>query len=1007
MNFKSWYVKNETLRRKCYCLICFLTCFLVSLVCLLSKNILSQGALAFVIIGEQSVGERDILIRPIKGSFHFYKNKPSDYFIDFAFLNFSIINEQHPQIASTSTIRTNYEAKGFTRPFYFDVILINTTKESEIGLGRAFPYKNEPLKEGECIVNSYIYHKNQKNNTLQFYIDIKHFIYDSLLIEYYNNKSHYNDNITQLKLIEPDLKNMSLSCTVKEVLYENYGKLQDDANSYIYMELEHFYKHLSKVLPLSITNLFPHYASFLMNLNPNEYGTSITVNFPNNRINNYIYSDYADLVMKGTQYANEIIKHVAHLDTIFVDMPIIEVMEKYNYGNVLVNLIMNVILFSLFILSIVLIYSLLTITIETNYFEFGIMRMIGVTKIDIIIIVILQCISFALPAFILALIVHSYIIDIINTSLMKLLHTDLILSIDYTSILFACVVNFMAPIIAGMFPIYNVIHKEISHTLNTMKSKSIGMKIEIISTHNKETNVFITVGVITFIYGFIIYYFLPLSLISSHFGLIGMVFLFILIGIVVGLVVLSLNIENTLQRCFTYILLFFMKGYMKQLIIKNIISHRLQNRKSSIMFSLSIGMFILVTVSVDIIIQSIQNEELMKKGTQFKLNIFNSQYFSSTNTRDALKSLFDNNLIEDFSYIAQPFSFNNREQYDVRIMNGGKSLQFETNLKGISPSYFNTLYKSNAYDIEQEIKLRNKTYKKLYTYSEQMYTSLYKGNIMMSGIFNWEFGLNINDHFIYSIQDKETLSTMYFISKPSAIFHYIAGMNMNSEPSMQIVRDTLITFPQYIDILDKASLYMSTSLNEIVPHSYERLPIYEINLTPSSVHSISETIKGITNIIMESDLIAYIWYYGKGNADVDTVSGIVNVILIFVCVFVLVFCIFNLTATMTINIHKQIKEITIYRSVGLPICNVVAIYVCESVVLIFTSGFIGVCVGMTVSYVILLQWVAFLNLEIDFRINSSSLIMIIAVSLGGGVISTLIPILNIARKPIAAMVRSV
>ena len=269
-----------------------------------------------------------------------------------------------------------------------------------------------------------------------------------------------------------------------------------------------------------------------------------------------------------------------------------------------------------------------------------------------------------------------------------------------------------------------------------------------------------------------------------------MVFLFILIGIVVGLVVLSLNIENTLQRCFTYVILFFMKGYMKQLIIKNIISHRLQNRKNSIMFSLSIGMFILVTVSVDIIIQSIQNEELMKQGTLFKVNVFNSQYFSSTNTRNVIKSLFDNDLIEDFSFIAQPFSFNDRERYDVRIMNAGKSLQFETNLKGISPSYFNTLYKSNAYDIEQEIQLRNQTYRKMYTYSEQMYTSLCKGNAMMSGIFNWEFGLNVNDYFMYCIQDKDTLSTMNFISKPSSIFHYIAGMNMNSEPSMQILRDT-------------------------------------------------------------------------------------------------------------------------------------------------------------------------------------------------------------------------
>jgi hypothetical protein len=84
--------------------------------------------------------------------------------------------------------------------------------------------------------------------------------------------------------------------------------------------------------------------------------------------------------------------------------------------------------------------------------------------------------------------------------------------------------------------------------------------------------------------------------------MLGMIFVFILIGIVLGFVVLSINIENIIQKVLTHILLFFSSSYTKTLIIKNLTAHRTKNRKISIMYSLSIGVFIMVSVGLDIIV---------------------------------------------------------------------------------------------------------------------------------------------------------------------------------------------------------------------------------------------------------------------------------------------------------------------------------------------------------------------------------------------------------------------
>ena len=95
---------------------------------------------------------------------------------------------------------------------------------------------------------------------------------------------------------------------------------------------------------------------------------------------------------------------------------------------------------------------------------------------------------------------------------------------------------------------------------------------------------------------------MPLALISTNYGLIGLILLWILFGILLGFILLSQNIEHLLQKGLTYLLLFFTRSYTKLLILKNLAAHRIKNRKSSLMFSLSVGIFIMASVGFDIVL---------------------------------------------------------------------------------------------------------------------------------------------------------------------------------------------------------------------------------------------------------------------------------------------------------------------------------------------------------------------------------------------------------------------
>jgi len=991
------YSIKENLRRKGYFILCLFGCFLVSLICLITKTIVEQGGLIFFMIGERKYGEMDIILYTNPTERNFSKNKPEDFYYDYAFINYTKFIQKTNNLKKknnpflTSTIRIKFNGYIYEKNKEISIILINNTQEKKIELGRNYPYF--PMKKGECIIHetlkSYI-----ENNEIRINIDLKELLYNNLLFNYYENQNEYNINITKLSLINSVF---STKCKVTQIINNYYGKLNDESKNVIFMELDYFFEYISKFIPEELLDLFPNYHKILYNINPNYYATSLIVNFPKNRINYYIESDYNKLLNKGVFYANNLMININNINKLWIDMPLIRGMQRYNYGSVLLNLILDIIIISLFGMSLIFIYSLLFITTETNSFEFGILRLIGTTKKDIILIIILQCISFSIPAFILAFIFHFYVLNLINNSLKDLINTNINLKICYSSFFFAFFINFLSPIIAAILPIRSILKKNISNSLNTIINKTSGMKIEIISFEKKEFYNFIIFGLITFLYGASIYYFLPLSLLSINFSILGGIFLWILFGILLGFVILSINIEHLLQKYLTNILFFYSNNYIKNLIIKNLTAHRIKNRKTSLMYSLSIGVFIMISVGFDLIIQSVKKDIIMNTGSEIFLECVNENYYSSNEIKEDLFNLIKNNYIEYFSFKTPSFS-NLCFKSDSTIENYGKNLEYNIYIKGISPNYFHTTEKNDLKIFKQNKKLKK------YNPSEQLYFKDNIGKIGISAIFNWEFKVNLTSNIFYNIKNKN--NKMTFILQPAFLLDSAGGVQMSSVPSNSYQRTSLISFPFYLDLINKCQKFFGKFEN-LTFYSYNNLPIDFINikLNPNN-KNIKKAIDGIYQIISDSDIYYYIWFFNNIKDRIDMVSKIIFKIFYIVNSIVLFFCIFNLTTSMTINIFEQKKEIAIMRTLGMKKKDVILVYIYEAIILILTNSFIGLIIGSLISYTISLQWQIFTNININYSIKISHLIYIFIFSIIGGIISTIIPAYKIINNSISFIIKN-
>lgn len=1019
--FLFFHSLKETSRRKGYFIICFFACFLVCLVSLISKTVLNQGPIVFLMLAELNAGEVDIVIKsqPMPNyGFENSNNMIDAYRFYYAFLNYTKLveifnsiegNESHSDLGKSSTPRLSFFSSiGNCRgceDAMVDFQLIDTIQEKEIELGRSYPFSK--MSKGQCILSKFLAEKRNYiiGQTVFLETNFDILLRNILISTYYDNYTHpYNENITFIEKVPTIL---SYPCKIINLLDQNYGKTAHDNNKLFLMEQEYFFQHISENLNNETLSMFPDFPMILKNLKISDYANSVILNFPNPRIDSYLVSNMDDLQYKGVSFANKIIETLGEdgRDNLKLDMPVIEKMKPLFYGSIFLGLILNIIIIILFILSLILIHSLLVITTETNTFQLGLLRMLGTTKSGVIKIIIFQCISFSIPACILAYSVHFYVLDGISMILSKFTDNSTHLSQNFNSVIFSFIVCNLAPLIAAILPIKSLLNKNLAFTISSSSSKSTGVHIEIISAGERERSTLVTFGILTFLYGASIYYFLPLSLLSINLTLLLAIFLWILLGMLLGFIVLSLNVENILQKIFTYVFLFWTKYHTKIMVIKNLTTHRIRNRQTSMMYALSVGFFIMITVGLDIELKSLTLTQLLKRGSYAHLERGGEYYIKPEEIKNSLKLMLEKQYILDYSFI----SANLRDvcfSSENTFMNIGKSMDFKVDVVSVSPNFYEVAEKAFLIVEQQKIENNENLQKmKNWPISEKMYHSSNEGRIGVSGIFSWEIALNVED--IFYLNTMKDSNVMPLIFKPCFILHSSPALQMSAVPSTFYQRSFVLPINIYLDILNKCWAYFIKSPKDIKTFSYEEFPIDRILLKLNPNINSQIATKGIQQIIEDDpNYLVRSWYYSDQEKNINKISSICTVIFYGVSIIVLIFCFFNLTASMTINIYEQKKEIAILRSLGMTANHILFVYVCESFILIFVSSFIGLIIGSIISWTMTMQRIIFTNLPLHFNFPYGQLIFIFITSTISGFLSTIVPARGMLRNSISNLIRN-
>jgi len=146
-------------------------------------------------------------------------------------------------------------------------------------------------------------------------------------------------------------------------------------------------------------------------------------------------------------------------------------MQIYSYAVLFIGLIFDVLLLIFVVVSCLLIYSLLLISVETKTFEIGVMRLTGLTKCGFIGMIMTQSAMFVIPSVILGFL---FALPCIYEIYRVLFSDDLgfmpTVAPEGSATLQALIIGIFIPMLSSIIPIRRALSKNLTDSLNTSRS---------------------------------------------------------------------------------------------------------------------------------------------------------------------------------------------------------------------------------------------------------------------------------------------------------------------------------------------------------------------------------------------------------------------------------------------------------------------------------------------------------------------------------------------------------
>eukprot|EP01028_Stygiella_incarcerata_P008990 TRINITY_DN40584_c0_g1_i1.p1 TRINITY_DN40584_c0_g1~~TRINITY_DN40584_c0_g1_i1.p1 ORF type:complete len:1002 (-),score=203.36 TRINITY_DN40584_c0_g1_i1:2080-5085(-) len=966
-------------RKLSYCL-GFMACLIAVLVIAITVTIMNHMPAVFFLLGEAQEGECDLIVQtPLEEN---DVRHPGALRFTAAFNLGVIPRESSPRIQIEAASFKSSVSSTSSRSA--DIVAFVTELEDSMRLGRKWDY--DPIPKGRVFLAKQIARELGASEGSVIYATIPLFPYLRAATQEYCTNTTCSKEVIEGNQLEA----INVALRVEEVLKKTYGKVGNSMNRVVFMEYDHF---LETTIPyVKDSDISASVKSeILQKWNLRDSATRFMINLSSPRLDHYNHNNY-DVIQDKVSKWGAMILYRLGFNQVAPSMPLLLSMRGSRFFSLFMGLIVVMVATILGGLSIILIYSLLMIHVETKTFELGILRMIGMSRLSLVEMVMIHAFLYSIPAWIIGLGLAELLAIAYANAISSALDVEIDKHLTLEAILYASLLGFAIPVIASIFPIRKALTMNLQDSLDTRHSKTKAVEY---SLHRADDGGGIsasalTIGVVLVLFGVGIYIVFPLALLSFRIDLLLYMFFALLMAMLVGFVLLSLNVENIVERFFMYLLFFWESAVVKSLTLKAFVAHRSRNRKTSIMFSLSLAFVMFIVVSVDLQVKSLVFRIESSQGTRIKVR---ATAIGALNSMDMINTLENyaktSPMVHSAAWVSdlgigyslemnteQAMNMGHFTVNDVAVRTSSCNLLETTGTKYLRKSRFNG---TTGFDQFEQLMTP-------YGMDEALLGSLFEEMLWME---------RMGEKFL--VQTTMKTGT----SRYEALWNHPVrvGATLDACPVFDLSK--FASRRGQPEVVTSMPTFVHLASGQI--ETVRAIPWIEF-LVDTSDSDAEDVASDLTDLTKNNDDLEVVDYREwldnilRGVAFLNMVFSVIIVIAMFMCFF-------SLSSSMYTNINEQSKEIAVLRAIGSGRFLLLRVYVIEAFVLVISASMIGVAIGSAMGFAMVLQRALFTQLPIPYSFPTQQIIVIFVVAIISAFLASAGPTWHLLKQPIVVVLR--
>lgn len=718
-----------------------------------------------------------------------------------------------------------------------------------------------------------------------------------------------------------------------------------------------------------------------------ELASQIIINFKN-REDLYLNSNYNILLQAAVKVSAQVVELLGTYP-IDIKLPLVESLEFTKFANTFISLIFNLLLLGLLFLASFVIYNIMLIIVDSKVYDSAVLRTIGATRGNLLGIMASFSTYLSSTAVLLGFAAAWAAFWYLNTNLLPSLGADFTLGFDTRNILLSSAIGFGIPLFSAVVPIFTLMRQNVAFALDKEHSKTSAIKVNIKTEGNNFDWGSFNTALVSIIVGVCIYFLLPLSLLSLNITLLVFIFFGLLGCMLVGLTILNLNFTYLIESLLLLPLL-IERSFVSRIVRMNLVSHRLRNRRTIIIYSLALSFINFIYVTLLMQTETSQTFRLRSEGSALTIeNEIGGGWIQVKN----FKTIWEKAELQEkaqYSYRLDRLEnlLARTDRFGLRTTTRGRVVDYRTmGVHSVSPNHL-SIVQQDLISLREGLSEQSSL-----SPIEYMYTRWGDRSSVLSVAMRDNLGVsceNSGDGYLFEVKDSSKSYLDEFFCGNAAVS--IPGFNFTARPT-SVFSNIILPLPNLLQLVPGLDF------------QFDDLQVKKIYLDVKEEKYKSEVMDAIKELSSMEQID--IFEYEEFKSGFDTVNQIMNFLFAFITIITMSLSLFSLISTMSSNMLEQKKELAVMRCIGLSRFQIARIFLYESTIVILTGGAIGLIVGCTMGWAIVAQNALFSNSEFRLSFPWYLLITVGVFGLISSIFAAGLPAYKMLKTNISTLIKSI